>query len=103
MKVDIFDVVHIAVSGILVLVIVYNLYRAAVRKEINSFGLGWADKTSSPSLFVAYIFLNLFMLLVILAWTYDDYVRMFGPIPGFHPEPAVKAMSEWMRRLSGSK
>ena len=84
-----FYTVHFAVIALLILVIFYNLFRAATRKEINSFGLGWADKASSPGLFVAYIVLNLAILAMLLCWIYGDYVRLFGRIPGFDPEGLI--------------
>jgi len=84
-----FYTLHFAVIAVVVPVILYNLFRAATRKEINSFGLGWADKASSPGLFVAYIVLNLIFLAMLLCWLYGDYVRLFGRIPGFDPQGLI--------------
>ncbi|MGZ3298420.1 MAG: hypothetical protein ACXU8O_05360 [Asticcacaulis sp.] len=100
---DGFYIAKLTVESLIGLAIVYNLFHAAVHREVNSFGLGWADKTSSPGLFVAYILLNLIILLMLFGIGYSDYVRLFGHIPGFYPETVISTLSGWLRHLPDSK
>ncbi len=98
-----FFIVHGIVCALIFVWMAVRIYGGFTTGRMSVNGMGGIDRNSNPALFWIFGLSYGLIMVLVLVWSYGDYVRLFGPIPGFHPEMVVDAVIRPIRHAFHEK